>query len=132
MAYADDPSMSVALTGAIDKFVNMTPETADFYRRLRDNWNNAGVLPPASRQLRSSSKNKKQKLEDMLKDFSNDLNNLNNKLGVFAGCITSLFDRVESLDTSWKNDTSSPSSPPPPNHYVCFCNRFRGYPAKCF
>ena len=99
MVSVGDPNMSVALAGAIDECVNMTPETADFYRSLRGNLNGSGVLPPASRQLRSSNKNDKQKLEDMIRDFSNDLCNLNNKFGVFAGCITSLLDRVESLES---------------------------------
>ena len=120
MVSVGDPNMSVALAGAIDECVNMTPETADFYSSLRGNLRGSGVLPPVSRQLRSSNKNDKQKLEEMLKDFSSDLNNLNNKFGIFAGCITTLLDRVESLESriialeSWKNDNPSPSSPPPP------------------
>ena len=61
----------------------------------------------------------------MIRDFSNDLCNLNDKFGVFAGCITSLLDRDESLESriisleSWKNDTPSPSRfPPPTNTYA--------------
>ena len=69
---------------------------------------------PNARQLRSSNcnKNDKQKIEDILREFTGNLSSLHKKFDAFASVAVGLIDCVESMETriatmeAWRHDAS--------------------------
>ena len=116
MANFDDTIPSGRVNIAVEKCMNMRPETVDgdFYKNLRMKITNSSDCNPNARQLRSSNfKNDKQKIEDMLRDFSGDLSSLHKKFDAFASVVVGLIDRVENMETriatleAWRHDAQS-------------------------
>ena len=83
MTNFDDTIPGDRVNIAVEKCINMRPDTvdSDFYRNLRMKIANFSDCNPNARQLRSTNcfKNYKQKIEDMLCEFSGDLSSLHEK-----------------------------------------------------
>ena len=117
---------SERLNAAIEKCINMKPQNANsnFYKELRDKVGVSSDPKQLGRPLRSggtastSKAADKQKIENMLSEFSGDLANLQKKFDTVAEVVLDLLGRVEDLETrivdleAWKSEICSnpPSS----------------------
>ena len=77
----------------------MEPSYVNSNHKIQELKTNVNELFSNPRPQRHSSRvEDRKKIEDLLKDFSSDMNSLQNKFDCVATCITGILDTLENMD----------------------------------